>query len=134
MQRGVHFASVFLFVFFILIGFILIFFACFHYNDFWSLFSILALIIGYNCPALCFGYDDPNMQEYRMKDLYPETRTSLAEMGWAFGGIFYLVSFLPPVLAWYNAHLGWAGVVMVFMALTVWMWAYIMRLRIFIFY
>lgn len=133
-MQGGHFLGVLLFVLFILIGFILFFFSCFHYQDFWSLFSLLALIVAYFSPALCFGYDDPHMQEYRMKDMYPETRKSMVEMGWAFGGIFFIISYIPPVLAWYNAHLGWAGVVMIFTAITLWMWAYILRLKIFIFY
>lgn len=130
-MQGAHFCGLFSFVILIVLGIGLMLFTCIHYSDFWSLFSIISLIVAFICPNLCFAYDDPEMREYKMKDLSEYERSSMLELGWVFGGIFYLLSFLPPILAWYKAYLGWVGVLLIFGALTAWLWAFMFWLKLF---
>ena len=133
-MQGAHFAGLLTFVLLLLFGFIFFFHACFHYGDFWSLFMLIPVTLAFLSPAVCFGYN-------RQEDVYLNSGSMGAqefrncrELGWSFALILLLGSYGIPVLAWYNANLWWAGVVEVYVGLTCWIWAYIIWLKIFVFY
>ena len=133
-MKGLSFLGIFSLVLFLLLGGIFLFHACFHNDDFWSLFIFVPGVMAFFSPAVCFGYADRDAQERNMPTLYPETRHACVEMGWAVAGVLLLGAYGIPVLAWYNARLHWTGVLEVDAALNCWVYAYIIWLRIFVFH
>ena len=129
-----HFAGIFSLILLLLFGCILLTHACVHYADFWSLLVVVPAVIAFFSPAVCYGYNRMDDVFRNAGNMDAETFRSCREMGWAIAGVLLMASYGVPVLAWYNAALGWPGVIEVDMALNCWVWAYLIWLRIFVFY
>ena len=133
-MRHAHFAGIFFFVTELLVGTILLCYACFHYGDFWSFFVVVPAAVAFFTPAVCYGYNRESDDFANSAQMEAETFRSCRELGWALAAVLLMGSYGIPVLAWHNASLGWAGVIQVHAALNCWVWAYIIWLRIFVFY
>ena len=133
-KMNAHFAGIFSLILLLLFGCILLTHACVHYADFWSLLVVVPAVIAFFSPAVCYGYNRMDDVFRNAGNMDAETFRSCREMGWAIAGVLLMASYGIPVLAWYNAALGWPGVIEVDMALNCWVWAYLIWLRIFVFY
>ena len=131
---SINLVAIFSLVFLSLLGFFLLLHACFHHHDFWSLTIFIPAIIAFFVPAICFGYQKEQDVLLRDDVMDQQSFRNCRELGWSVSGVLLLATYLIPVLAWYNANLGWGGAVMVQIALTCWVWAFIVWLRIFVFY
>lgn len=130
-----RFFGILSFVLLVLFGFVFLFHACVHYSDFWSLLLVLPVVLAFFSPAVCYGYNrEDDVFRSMGSNMSAETFRSCRELGWAMSAVFFVGSYGIPVLAWYNANLGWMGVVEVHAALTCWLWAYLAWLRIFVFF
>lgn len=130
-----HFFGILSFLLLILFGCIFLFHACFHYSDFWSLLIVVPSILAFFSPAVCYGYNRGDDVFRSMgSSMDAQTFKSCREMGWAIAFVLLTGAYGIPVLAWYNANLGWLGAIEVHASLTCWMWAYIIWLRIFVFF
>lgn len=117
-------------LFLILISFVLLFFTCIHYANFWSYFIILPVGIAFFVPVICFGYSQSHEQN---SDLDPQRLQSCKQFGWSLTIVLFIATYGIPVLAWYNSGFYWGGVLLIFTVLTFWGWAYLLWIRVFVF-
>lgn len=104
-------------------------FACFHWHNFWSLFTILPCVFAFFVPAICYGYQDPETVRTAMD---PETFQNCRELSYATAALLLLSAYGVPALAWYNAGFRLGGVLTVYVAITLATWAYLFWLRMFV--
>jgi hypothetical protein len=133
-MRHVHFGAVAFLVLELLAGFILLFHACGHSEDYWSILILVPITIAFLTPPVCYGYNREDDVFANSSTLSEETFRSCKELGWAVSLMLLMGAYGIPVLAYWNAHLSWWGVVEVQSALSCWVWAHVIWLRIFVFY
>lgn len=112
-------------------------FVAFHYHHVWSLFCnaffLFAVLI---TPAVCFGYrtDDP---VFILKDvnMSQDDYRNWRDCGFVTAAVFFLVTYLMPVVAWYatkGKSLPMGGVIIIFFANAFYAIAYMGWYKIFI--
>lgn len=116
-----------------LMHFALLFFACVHWNNWWSLFVWLPFVVALIVPCCCSNYSNlpPELQTHAFSDF--EDFLTCRQLGWVFSAAFCFCCYLPPVLAWYNDRFPWPGVLVVFGSVLCLHWPYMIWLRIFVF-
>jgi len=132
MAEGLRVLTIFLIVFFCLISIGLLFFACIHNHNGWSMFVIVPCLIAFFVPTCFAGYNkgDDHLRDSHLDEV---TFKACRELGWAITVVVLLFAFCIPVLAWYNSGFHWSGVYEVFGSLLLLVTAYILWLRVFMF-
>ena len=78
-------------------------FVTMHYGHVWSLLYVWAfLAAAFLAPALCWGFDaadEVRLPNHMSMDSYLNRR----EIGFALGLVFYAVTYVVPVAAWYRS-------------------------------
>ena len=138
-MRGPRVCGIFSIVLLLLVSTTAFTFACAHYHNWWSLFIWLACALAFFTPAVCYNYTDSgeDLAFHDVSQRVDETTfRNCRELGWSMAAVFLLGSYGIPVLAWYNDPPGfhWGGVLIVYGSLTCAVWAYVLWLRIFVFY
>lgn len=129
MGRRVRLGAMMALVAFAMLSIFLLLFACFHWHNFWSLFTVLPCVIAFFVPAICYGYQDPETVQTAMD---PETFQNCRELSYATAALLLLSAYGVPALAWYNAGFRMGGVLTVYGAITLATWAYLFWLRMFL--
>jgi|WetSurMetagenome_2_1015567.scaffolds.fasta_scaffold1168613_2 hypothetical protein len=108
-------------------------FACAHFADnYWSLFIYPWSSLGlYFVPQICYGYWEPEEVAFHGDGMGTHERSRKQNLGYAMGAIIAVTSYLVPVIAWWHGF-DWLGAVLVIIALTFWVWKYLIWLRVFI--
>lgn len=114
---------------FSMLSFCILLFACIHWHNYWSLFTVLPCFLAFIVPSICYGYEDPEMVKTAMD---PETFQNCRELSYAIAVFLLLSTYGIPALAWYNAGFRLGGVLMIYGAITLATWAYLFWLRIFV--
>ncbi len=128
--------SIFFLVFLMLAGLVLLFYACAHTRNWWSLFILFSSIIVFYSPAVCYNYrSDSDDNNFVGVDAIDQQRLKTCrELGWTVALVVFLFSYGIPVLAWYNSTaFPWTGVVQVHGTLTCFAWSYVLWLKMFVF-
>lgn len=107
----------------------LLLFACIHWHNYWSLFTVLPCVVAFFVPAICYGYQDPETVHTAMD---PDTFQNCRELSYATAVLLLLSAYGVPALAWYNAGFRLGGVLTVYGAITLATWAYLFWLRMFV--
>lgn len=136
-RRHLKLLAIFAILFSLLLCTTLYLFVAFHYHHAWSLFCNMALFIGVLLtPAICFGYrtDDPI---YILKDvaMSEETYRNWRDCGFVTAAVFFLVTFLVPLVPWFSTNgeaVPYTAVLLIYAANTFYAIAYIGFYRIFI--
>lgn len=118
-------------VVFLVLHFGLLFFACSHWNNWWSLFVWPPCIVAFFAPAICFNYDSTDSVLHDVQ-WEAETFQNCRDFGWALAGVLALCAYLPPALAWYNSRFSPGGALMVDAAVMLLHWVYLLWLRIYV--
>jgi len=109
---------------------------CGHYQNWWSLFAPLIIVLAFMSPAVCHGYDteDVGMLNWDM-DMDISTFKSCRDMGWVLAMILGIFSQSIPIIVWYNEPLSlpWPGVLWVMTGIMMWWWTVLIALKIFVF-
>lgn len=106
----------------------LLLFACFHWHNFWPIFTIVPCLLAVFIPSICYGYDDPETVRHAMDQ---ETFHNCRELSYAIAALLLLSSYGVPALVWYNAKFHVAGVLVVYGAITLATWSFLLWLRLF---
>lgn len=109
----------------------LILFATIHWQNFWSLFIALPCAVAFFVPALCFNYQPLDEVDTTHVRYDAETFQNCREFGWVLAVAFILSAYGIPILAWYNDAFACGGAVVIQIALTCLVWAYLLWLRVF---
>lgn len=99
------------------------FFVAIHYKHIWSLFcNAFLLFVTVATPAICFGFrtDDPVFIVQHL-NISEEDYLNRRDCGYMTGSVFFILTYLMPVVAWYSSSgvsLPFVGVLLVFVANT----------------
>lgn len=112
-------------------------FVGFHYHHVWSLFCNAVLLVAVLLtPAVCFGYrtDDPI---FILKDvgMTEDTYRNWRDCGFVTSAVFFLLTYLMPVVAWYATDgmaVSYIGVLIIYVANTCYAAAYVGWFKIFV--
>jgi glucan phosphoethanolaminetransferase (alkaline phosphatase superfamily) len=128
-----HFFALLVSVLCVLLSAFLFFFGCIHWHNWWSLFCLPVLAFAFIVPSCCYNYNDVNdiaLQDHHMR---PNTFQNCRMLGWIIAGSLVLLTYIIPVLAWYNDDYSWRGVWTIFGSITSLMTSYIVILSVFVF-
>lgn len=131
---SINLIGIFSLVAFSLSGLFLLCFACFHHQNFWSFLVFVPAVAAFFVPAICFGYQKEEFVTLNEDLMDRQSFRNCRELGWSVSALLLLVTYLVPILAWYNTSFPYTGVIKVEIAITCWVWAFIIWLRIFVFY
>lgn len=106
-----------------------LFFACIHWHNYWSFFTVLPCLFAFFAPSICYGYQDAGMVQTAMDD---ETFQNCRELGYAVAVLFLLSAYGVPVLAWYNANFPLGGVLVMYGSITLSTWSFLFWRRMFL--
>jgi hypothetical protein len=120
-MRAFRVCAIFSIVFLLLLAFSLFVFASVHYHNWWSLFVWPICLLAFLTPAVCYNYVN-----------------AADELGWSVAAVLFLGSYAVPMLAWYNPQptggMHWGAVLLFYGVLTCLCWAYVLWLKIFVYY
>lgn len=119
----------------VVLHFSTLFFACIHWSNWWSLFIWVGVLFVLFVPAVCMNYTDATLDMLSGNNgtLDDATFRNCRDLGWIIAGIFMLLCYIVPVLAWYNDGFSYEGVIMVFVSITSSAWTYFLWLRMYVF-
>lgn len=119
----------------LLTGTSLFFHGCYQYSNYWSLLSLLIIVIGVVVPALCYNYntEDPLWIHNENFSIDLETFKAFRDLGWIALVFIMIGSYAVPTVTWYHAHLLWPGVLWIMGGITCYWWAFFLMLRVFVF-
>lgn len=107
-------------------------FACIHYHNWWSLFVWMSLAMALIMPNICYGYKTEPLHLVEGAEIKESTLRTCREVGWAFSFSFWLLSYMIPILAWYNDGFYFVGALLIMVALDALALAYILWLLVFL--
>lgn len=110
----------------------LLFFACIHWENWWSILIWAPCVVAFVVPGICYNYNSESVDLMNI-NMDAQKFRNLRDLGWTIAAMLLLVSYLIPVLAWYNTGFDYWGVVTVFVSITALVWVYLLWLRIFVF-
>lgn len=120
---------VFLIVALLSAGLSLILFGCFHWSNFWCLFSIPCAFLAWFVPHLFYGFK--TRTEIDLLDIPMDERAfyTLREFAYAVGAALLLLTFAIPVLVWFNSSLPWDATYVFFASFVCWSIAFMLWWR-----
>lgn len=109
---------VFIIVALLSLGLSLILFGCFHWSNFWPLFSLPSAFLAWYIPHLFYGFK--TQAEIDLEDIALDAKAfnTLREFSYAVGGAFLLLTYGIPVLIWFNSSLPWDATYVFFASFT----------------
>jgi hypothetical protein len=140
-MRAFRVCAIFSIVFLLLLAFSLFVFASVHYHNWWSLFVWPICLLAFLTPAVCYNYVNTSADDATFRDqthVDDATFRNCRELGWSVAAVLYLGSYAVPMLAWYNPQptggMHWGAVLLFYGVLTCLCWAYVLWLKIFVYY
>jgi hypothetical protein len=100
--RHIKLAGIFLMLFFLCFASGLFIYVMVHHKHMWSLFVNAGfLFLGFMSPACCFGYnmEDPGMIIHG-GSMTEQSYLNWRDVGYMFGLVFYLLTYVIPTVAW----------------------------------
>lgn len=107
---------------------------CGHYHNWWSLLSLILLLVAIYVPAICYNYDEEEVWMLQMHTNWSEDTFRICrDLGWILVLMLMVASYSVPAVVWYNAGILWPGVLWIMAGIMLWWWTYILLLRVFVF-
>jgi hypothetical protein len=132
-MQGARFCALLAFCILLALTLSLSFFACVHFRNWWSMLIFPPCVVAFLVPQICFVYS-ANKWSALEDDGFPDdhVRQGCRDMGKALAFVITFCTYLVPVLAWYNAGFHWGGVLIIDVAITALLWAFVLWYQVFV--